>query len=231
MKRLVGGTHAYSRPLVCAYATKSRIVRRRVLALAQKREGGQFLSQTMREIMARYHGVSIGLYSHGACFTPGAMDRGTTVGRYSSIAAGVRAMNRNHPLEFASTHAYFFNPVLGVVEHDSLPYEPLEIGSDVWTGHNAIIMPSVKSIGHGAVVAAGAVVNKDVPPYAVVVGNPARVVRYRFDEDTIHTLLESRWWERPIDELKDHLCFIQNPKDWARIANSNPATNTTQSWD
>jgi serine acetyltransferase len=62
-------------------------------------------------------------------------------------------------------------------------------------------MPIVENIGYGAVLAAGAVVNKDVPPYAVVVGNPARVVRYRFTEDIIAELLQSRWWENDLEQL------------------------------
>ena len=69
------------------------------------------------------------------------------------------------------------------------------------SGHNSIIMPGVGRIGDGAVVAAGAVVNKEVPPYAVVVGNPARVVRYRFDPETIERLLAEKWWEKDIDEI------------------------------
>ena len=63
-------------------------------------------------------------------------------------------------------------------------------------------MPSVGTIGDGAVVAAGAVVNKEVPPYAVVVGNPARIVRYRFDPATIERLLAEKWWEKSIEEIR-----------------------------
>jgi acetyltransferase-like isoleucine patch superfamily enzyme len=114
-------------------------------------------------------------------------------------------MNRNHPLEFKSTHALFFNPSLGISKQDEIEFIPLEIGNDVWIGHNAIIMPHVRLIGNGAVIAAGAVVNKDVPPYAVMVGNPARVVRYRFSQDTIDTLQESRWWEKSIDQLQPEI--------------------------
>lgn len=100
-------------------------------------------------------------------------------------------------------HAYFFNPWLGMCEEDNVEYIPLEIGNDVWIGHNATIMPHVRSIGDGAVVGAGSVVNKDVPPYGVVVGNPGRVVRYRFSEERIQELLTEKWWEKDMDELKE----------------------------
>ena len=111
-------------------------------------------------------------------------------------------MNRNHPLEFKSMHGFFFNPHLGYCEKDVVEYISLNVGHDAWIGHNAIILPNVKEIGIGAVVAAGAVVNKDVPPYAVVVGNPARTVRFRFSPEIISNLLESKWWEKSIEEIK-----------------------------
>ena len=90
---------------------------------------------------------------------------------------------------------------MGYVKDDTVDYIPLSIGADVWIGHNAIIMPSVRRIEAGAVIAAGAVISKDVPPYAVVVGNPGRVVRFRFSKETIDTLLNSKWWNKPLDEL------------------------------
>ena len=169
---------------------------------ATRYEGGEFYSMTLRRIFRDYHNVDIGLYTHGYCFTPFAFDRHTTIGRYCSIAHGVRTMNRNHPMHFRSTHAFFFNPELGRCREDLVEYTPLEIGNDVWMGTNALILPNVRKICDGAVVAAGAVVNKDVPPYAVVVGNPARVVRFRFPEEVIADLLASRWWEKSIDDLE-----------------------------
>ena len=87
----------------------------------------------------------------------------------------------------------------------------LTIGNDVWIGHNAIILSGVSSIGDGAVIGAGAVLYKDVPPYAVVLGNPARVVRYRFSAEKIEELLESKWWEKSIDELLPEIESFQKP--------------------
>jgi len=178
------------------------IVRKLATRLICCLEGGEYYSQTLRRIFKDYHGVEIGLYSHGGCFVPGQFDRFTSIGRYCSMAKSLRAMNRNHPLEYKSMHGFFFNPALKYCSEDKINYIPLKIGNDVWIGHNAIIMPNVKNISDGAVIAAGAVVNKDIPPYAVVVGNPSRVVRFRFSKEIIEELIASRWWEKSIEEIK-----------------------------
>ena len=120
-------------------------------------------------------------------------------------------MNRNHPMEFKSMHALFFNPRLKFVEKDSIEYIPLKVGNDVWIGHNAIIMPHVTEIGDGAVVGAGAVVNKNIPPYAVVVGNPSRIVRFRFTKKKVQELLDSKWWEKTIEEISKNIDEYQRP--------------------
>lgn len=196
--------------LVRRYGKARRPVREYIVGYVKRHEGGEFYSPTLREIFRQHWGVDIGLYTHGGCFVPYAFGRNTTIGRYSSIAAGAFAATDNHPMEFKSMHGFFFNPKLGMVERE-WEFSPLSIGNDVWLGHNAIIMPGVSTIGDGAVVAAGAVVNKDVPPYAVVVGNPARVVRYRFDPDTIAGLLAEKWWEKDIDQLRPHLDEYTRP--------------------
>ena len=75
-----------------------------------------------------------------------------------------------------------------------------EIGNDVWIGHDAFIAPGIK-IGTGAVIAARAVVTKDVPPYAIAAGVPARIIKHRFNEETTSELLKSRWWDLPLDDI------------------------------
>jgi virginiamycin A acetyltransferase len=178
---------------------------------ARRLEGGEFRSTTLREIFARYWGVEIGLYTHGACFTPWMVDPRTTIGRYCSIADGARILNHNHPLDFKGTSGLFFNPDFGVCDRWHVEFTPKAIGNDVWIGANAVILPEVASIGDGAVIGAGAVVSRDVPPYAVVLGNPGRVVKYRFDEETIARLLAEKWWQQDLAELTGHLEEFQTP--------------------
>ncbi len=189
---------------------RNRFFRNIILNVIIKLEKGEFYSVTARKIAKKYHGVEIGLYTHGGCFNLGMMDTGTKIGRYCSIARGVRVVNLDHRSNFKSTHAFFFNSVTGYTENDLTAFIPISIGNDVWLGTNAIILPNVRNIGDGAIVAAGAVVNKDVPPYAIVVGNPGRVVRFRFPPETIKTLLEEAWWERSIDDLKKEVPHFQN---------------------
>lgn len=189
-----------SEAIVRLYGSRRRFVRSLALKLAVQREAGEFRSTTLREIFRRYHGVDVGMYTHGGCFKPHSFGRNTTIGRYSSIARSAFAATANHPMERKSTHGYFHNHRLGFVS-EPLEYSTLLIGNDVWLGHNSIITPGVAKIGDGAVVGAGAVVFKDVPPFSVVVGNPARVVRYRFSREVIEQLLEEKWWEQDLDNL------------------------------
>jgi serine acetyltransferase len=90
--------------------------------------------------------------------------------------------------------------------------QAVTIGHDVWIGARVLVLGGV-NIGIGAVVAAGAVVTKDVPPYAIVAGVPARIIRYRFNEDQIRTLLETRWWDMSIAELKASKDLFGRPYD------------------
>lgn len=87
---------------------------------------------------------------------------------------------------------------------ESLPYKgDTEIGSDVWIGFKAVIMPGIK-IGDGAIVGARSLVTRDVPPYTIVGGNPARVIRNRFDYQTIDYLRKLRWWDWPVEKITEH---------------------------
>lgn len=187
--------------------------RKLILRLVKRLEGGEIYSTTLRRILRDYHKVDIGMYSVGGCFDPNLFDKYTTVGRYCSIARTARVMNRNHPLQHKSIHPFFFNPFLKQCETDEIEYKPLVIENDVWIGHNAIILPNVCRIRTGAVVGAGAVVNKDVPPYAVVVGNPARVVRFRFSQKVVDELLASRWWDQSIEEIKPSIAQFMKAFD------------------
>ena len=102
-------------------------------------------------------------------------------------------------------HPFFYNPALGIVIEDNLPGGSLSIGHDAWLGERAIVAPGCKRIGLGAVVGAGSVVTTDVPDFAIVGGNPARLIRYRFSEAIRDVIRISRWWERTVEECREVL--------------------------
>lgn len=181
------------------------------LKLALRLEGYHFFSATARAILARDCGVRIGAYTYGECFNPGAWPRNVTVGRYASIGPGVRIFLRHHPLDRLSMHSFFYNSKLGYVQKDNIPEGRLVIDHDCWIGERAIITSKCSRIGIGAVVGAGAVVTKDVPDFAVAVGNPAKVLKYRFSSDVQEKILASRWWEKSVDELAAFLPELTIP--------------------
>jgi len=137
-----------------------------------------------------------------------ASNKETTVGKYCSIARNVWLGPSQHPVDFLSTHPMIY---LEMPYGPNLPPEcrakyeeeclPCHIGNDVWIGLNAVIKDGV-TVGDGAIVATGAVVTKDVPPYAIVGGVPAKVIRYRFSPEIIQALLELKWWDLPVEKLK-----------------------------
>lgn len=119
------------------------------------------------------------------------------IGRFTSIANDVVIGGGRHPMEWVGMSPVFFEGRDSVKtkfsEHPRPPPKRVSIGHDVWIGRSAIVLPGVL-VGDGAVIGAGSVVTKDVPPYAIVVGNPARLVRYRFDETTVRRLRATAWW-------------------------------------
>lgn len=128
----------------------------------------------------------------------------TKIGRYCSIAAGCKLGLGPHPSHFLSTSTAFYDPEGGLVQellfdeyqgaHETL------IGNDVWIGANTIIMAGVH-VGNGSIIGAGAIVTKDVPAYSIVVGVPARLIKYRFDDALIDRLETSRWWDLPAERV------------------------------
>ncbi|MEO9527769.1 CatB-related O-acetyltransferase [Roseibium sp.] len=137
------------------------------------------------------------------------------IGRFCALAQGTTFImsGANHAMTGFSTFPFnifcdawreTFDPatIFGHLKGDTL------VGHDVWFGANATVMPGV-TICSGAIIGANAVVASDVPPFAVVVGNPARVVKLRFDEDTIDRLLEIAWWNWPVEKITRHLVAIQ----------------------
>lgn len=131
----------------------------------------------------------------------------TEIGKFCSIANDVFIGLGKHPTDLLSTSTLFYRVKntlnIQFVEEDFSfkEYEIISIGHDVWIGARAIVLDGV-SIGTGAIIAANSVVTKDVPPYAIVGGVPAKVIKYRFEESVIKRLLHSYWWDLPLEEIK-----------------------------
>lgn len=151
------------------------------------------------------------------------------LGRYCSIAPIVTQLGLGHPTDWVSSSPFSHNPQplggfadylqdIGVPRFKLHPFDqgsaPVEIGNDVWIGEGALLKAGV-TIGDGAIVAARAVVTHDVPPYAIVGGMPARLIRYRFAEDVVDRLLKAQWWRfgpeiiQPFD-VRDPVTFLDH---------------------
>lgn len=156
--------------------------------------------------IAGYTGIGVNCYISKA-----------RIGRFCSIGANVLMNLYDHPTDWLSTtpvqysaSSFDFDAEASKVKrlHWSRSSTDLaiHIGSDVWVGSNVIILSKV-TIGPGAIVGAGSVVTKDVPPYAIVAGNPARVVKMRFEERIVERLLRLKWWEMGIEAFKGDVPF------------------------
>ena len=138
------------------------------------------------------------------------------IGKFCAIARGVEFMmnGANHMLDCLSSYPF---EIIDEFKGLARPFKnrgnrgDTIIGNDVWIGQDATILPGVH-IGDGAIIGANAVVAKDIPPYAIAVGNPAQIKKYRFDDETIKLLLELKWWDKPIDEIKKIIPVISSDK-------------------
>jgi virginiamycin A acetyltransferase len=135
------------------------------------------------------------------------------IGKFVAIAQGAQfIMNgANHPMQGISTFplaTFGFAPQDTYVTEGDPPRGDTVIGNDVWIGREAVILPGIR-VGDGAILGAHAVVGRDVPPYAVVVGNPGRVIRQRFADADIERLLAIRWWDWPVERIARHVDLIR----------------------
>ena len=160
---------------------------------------------------ARLMNCKIGRYTR---IKPGCVFKNVDVGAFCSIANNVMAGLGMHPTQYISTNSIFYKP--GINAHFARPIDFSEekritIGNDVWIGNGAVIMDGVR-IGNGAIIAARAVVTKDVDDYAIVGGVPAKLLKYRFDESIRKMLLNIKWWDLSDDEIHNVLDVFTDPQ-------------------
>ena len=156
----------------------------------------------------------IGDYTYGHLKINGAITH-MTIGKFCSFGPGIEIIGGGvgHNPDWGSTFPFFADemrdmfPEGKLVQKKQLPKCAVHIGNDVWIGRDVKILKNV-SIGDGVVIGTGALVSRDVPPYAVVVGNPAEVKKYRFEESIIHDLLTIEWWNWPIEVIREAIPLI-----------------------
>ncbi len=155
----------------------------------------------------------------------------TSIGRFCSIAAQVRINPGNHPLErVALSHFTYRSSAYGLGDDDPAIFawrrsHAVTLGHDVWVGHGVVILPGV-TIGNGAAIGAGAVVTKDVPPFAIVVGVPGRVLRHRFPPEIVAALERIAWWDWPHARLGEAMADFRHLSAEAFCAKYDPATSS-----
>ena len=189
--------------------TNNNIIRRKCIKKICQLEGGEAYSKTARVLFQEAFGLHIGYGTYGGIWTNGSLHfRDFSIGNYCSVAQNIYIYTDNHPLDKFTTHPCLYCRSLGAETEISYSH-PLVIGNDVWIGQNVIILPSCHMIGNGAVIGAGSIVTKDIEPYTINVGNPAKTIRKRFSDNIIRRLEESHWWDWELDELKQKVDVLE----------------------
>ena len=157
--------------------------------------------------------VQIGDYSYlNTQFGKSYIDSDVVIGKYCSIAPNVCIALGGHDLSYITTSPILYDKKRGFVIktiHNESNNKKTVIGNDVWIGANANIKKGI-TIGNGAVVAMNSVVTKNVPDYAIVAGNPAKIIRYRFKPEEIKKLLEMKWWDWPEEKIRNNIDAFYN---------------------
>ncbi len=148
----------------------------------------------------------------------------TKIGKFCSVGSNVLTGLAAHPINFVSTYPGFYvnNPAVSYyfgTTHPFIEQKHTIIESDVWVGSNVTILGGV-TVGLGAIIAAGAVVTKNVEPYSIVGGVPAKHINFRFDQETISKLISSKWWDLPIEQLKNISKYMNTPAIFLEKFNS-----------
>ena len=168
-----------------------------------------------REYLQKHYGITIGRFTNG--YNLDEIGYGTSIGSFCSIARGVKIGQMNHPMQYVSINPFLYYKDRGMIEKDK--EIDVKIGAciedDVWIGNNAVILPGVR-VGRGAVIAAGCVVTKDVPPYAIWGGVPGHLIKWRFEEKVRNRLLEIDWPEWSIDRLKKAIPHFYDPEEFIK---------------
>ena len=182
---------------------------------------------------ARLKNVSLGVYSYISKETS-LVD--ISIGKFCSIGKGVKNHLGNHPSRvFVSSHPAFYSPnaPTGSFVKDEYFKEfgkNVSIQNDVWIGSGALLMDGV-TVGNGAIVGARSVVTKDVPPYAIVGGIPAKIIRYRFDEEEIDFLEKSQWWDKDLLWIKKHVGDFHDVKNFTKALRNEDATESGSAFE
>lgn len=146
--------------------------------------------------------------------------RNTNIGKFCSIGSNIQFGLGKHPTNMVSTHpAFFANNKIFKTYSDKVyidEYENITVGNDVWIGDGAVIMNGV-SIEDGAVIAARAVVTKDVKAYSIVGGVPAKLLKMRFDENTINEIVGLKWWDWEEEKISENFKKFHNPEDFIKF--------------
>lgn len=143
------------------------------------------------------------------------IEKNTVIGRFCSIAYNVKIGLGGHPMDWVSTHPFAYDKKYNFVSQNKKFHNEESkktiIGNDVWVGANAIILAGVE-IGDGAIIGANSLVTKDVEPYAIVYGSPAKMSRYRFDTNVIKGLQDIKWWDWEDKKLKENIDQFTDPE-------------------
>lgn len=173
-----------------------------------------------RYISEKIFGFTVGKYSTGYEQFWHQTALIESIGAFCNISADNVTVAGNHPISMVSTNTFSYSKKIGFVDQDkSISHiantRKINIGHDVWIGANVILLPGV-TIGHGAVIAAGAVVSKDVAPYAIVGGIPAKLIKYRFETSIIDNLIKSQWWSWDDEKIKRHIKYMDTPETFLK---------------